>query len=110
MAPFLEAGRTPDEGIQVKFVTLNGKIYYSDTIGSMSIALEPHSRLARQAGADVFDQDGKPLVDDGGALVIFDGKAEFSDYTTSCRVKDPKTAREITSSVAKEILSKDKVA
>jgi hypothetical protein len=108
MSPFLEAGTTPNEGKVVKFVTLKDKIYYSDAKGD-SIALESHSKLARRAGADTFDADHRPMVDDGGNLVFLDGKVKFSGSTESCTVNSPETARKITAEVAKKILGEDRV-
>ena len=103
MAPFLEAGTVFSEEEEVKYVTVDGRIYYSDATDPMDKSLEQHAKLADKAGA-YTPPFGKPTVDDGGILHYSNGEIKLRSYTTTCQIRDQKLAIEITTSVIKKTL------
>ena len=109
MSPFLEGNTLLDSLEGVKYVTFKGSIYYSDAIGETNIREEEHADLAERAGADTYDGMKRPIVDDGGHIIVKNGKIKFWDITGSCKTNDSTRAKEITVSIAKKILGEDKV-
>jgi hypothetical protein len=110
MAPFLEAGTVLEESQRVKYVTVKGRVYYSDAIDPDDIAHEQHFSLAMRAGVSEFTPGGTPIVDDAGSLGEIYGKIKvLSGYTSTVKIKDETAAEEITLSVIKNILGEDKI-
>lgn len=100
MAPFLEFGTHFEDRQVAKYVTVNGRIYYSDAKGDMGVAMEKHKTLALKAGA-VKGLDNKPIVEDAGIMGFYNGTFRFSGSSTTCAGPMDK---EMTRSVAKSTL------
>jgi hypothetical protein len=109
VSPFFDSETRFDEFQAAKYVTVKNRIYYSDAKDEgMGVAREKHSTLAICAGATEILND-KPVVDDAGAIDFHDNKFSFFGSSGTCHVKDRTVGKQITYSIAIELLGEDRV-
>lgn len=101
----LERGEKLINLAHLRFIRIKESIYFDDSDNTHVL----HKDLALSAGV-TEQQDGKPIIDDGGVMKPDDGKLLFDDATNSCVIKgDEWEARLKTVEIAKKILGEDKV-
>lgn len=89
-----------------RFVRIGNVFYYSENYR------QNHASIAIENGITKTNDDGCPIVDDGGEIQIVNGKLAFGGFTISCAYKDEDGmvgVREETRQIAKKIFGENNI-